>query len=72
MHTQDVFIIQPKTEEQANALRAFAKALKIKLEVAKPYNPEFVEKIEESKKQYQKGDFVSVTKKEDLKKMLGL
>lgn len=72
MHTQDIFIITPGTQEQAKALKAFAKALKMKLEVAKAYDPEFVKKIEESKKQYEKGEFVSVTKKEDLKKMLGL
>jgi DNA-dependent RNA polymerase auxiliary subunit epsilon len=72
MHTQDIFIITPKTQEQANALKAFAKALKMKLEVARAYDPEFVEKIEDSKKQYEKGDFVSINEKEDLKKMLGL
>ena len=43
------------------------KALKIKFEVAieKPYNPEFVSKIQESREQYKKGNY-AVIKTEDL------
>ena len=37
----------------------------------KPYNPEFVAKIKESKKQHNNGDYTTV-KKEDLKNFLGL
>lgn len=49
------------------------KALKIKFEIAKEetYSPEFVSKIEESRKQYQKGGYVSVEKK-NVKDFLGL
>ncbi len=51
------------------------KALKIKFEINKseesPYNPEFVAKIEKSRKEFQEGKFVTV-EKEDLPKFLGL
>jgi hypothetical protein len=52
---------------QIDAIKAVLKALKIKFEVAieKPYNPEFVSKIEESREQYKKGNF-TVIKTEDL------
>jgi hypothetical protein len=52
---------------QIDAIKAVLKALKIKFEVAKekPYNPEFVSKIEESRDQYKKGNF-TVIKTEDL------
>lgn len=67
MQTENIFIIHPANTEQANALKAFAKALKIKFEVKseKTYNPEFVAKIEESRKQFKDGDF-TVIKTEDL------
>ncbi|EOZ92862.1 hypothetical protein A33Q_3953 [Indibacter alkaliphilus LW1] len=54
-------------------MKAFAKALKIKFEVAKesPYNPEFIAKIQESKEQHKKGDFISIEKK-DIKTFLEL
>ena len=35
MSTQDIFIIEPSTTEEANALKAFAKALKLKFQVSK-------------------------------------
>jgi hypothetical protein len=59
------------TIEQLEALKAFMKALKIKFEVAKDdsYNPEFVEKIMESKKQIAQGSFTEV-KKENLKSFI--
>lgn len=73
MKTQNIFIAHPKTAEQVRALKAFMQALKIKFEVSKEesYNPDFVAKIEESREQYKKGDFVSVEKK-DIKGFLGL
>ncbi len=62
MKTQDIFIAHPETSEQVAALKAFMQALKIKFEVAKEdsYNPEFVEKIMESKKQIAEGKFIEV------------
>jgi hypothetical protein len=53
---------------QIDAIKAVLKALKIKFEVVskeKPYNADFVAKIEESREQYKKGNFVLV-KTEDL------
>ncbi len=35
MPTQDIFINEPSTPEEANALKAFAKALKLKFQVSK-------------------------------------
>lgn len=35
MSAQNIFIIEPATSEQADALRAFAKALKIKFQISK-------------------------------------
>jgi hypothetical protein len=73
MKTENTFIIHPETTEQEKALKAFIKALKIKFEVSKekPYDPEFVAKIKESREQYKKGEFISVEKK-DIKSFLGL
>jgi plasmid stabilization system protein ParE len=52
---------------QIDAIKAVLKALKIKFEVAteKPYNPEFVAKIQQSREQYKKGKY-AVIKTEDL------
>jgi methyl coenzyme M reductase alpha subunit len=73
MKTQNIFIAHPKTDEQVSALKAFMQALKIKFEISKEedYNPDFIAKIEESRQQYKKGEFVSVVKK-DIKSFLGL
>ncbi|MFV0531042.1 MAG: DUF2683 family protein [Flavobacteriales bacterium] len=65
MKTHDIFIAHPKTSEQVSALKAFMQALKIKFEISKesPYDPEFVEKIMESKKQIAEGKFTEVKSK---------
>ena len=58
MRTQDIFIVHPETEEQSQALTAFVNALKIKFEISakeKPYDPDFVAKIEKSRKDYKEG-----------------
>jgi len=67
MKTQDVFIAHPQTSEQVSALKAFMQALKIKFEISKEnsYNPDFVEKIKESKKQIAQGKFTEV-KQDDI------
>lgn len=61
MKTQNIFTVHPETTEQVNALKAFMQALKIKFEISKEenYNPEFVSKIEESRAQYKKGQFLN-------------
>lgn len=62
MKTENTFIIHPETTEQENALKAFIKALKIKFEVSKekPYDPDFVAKIKESRQQAKEGKTVKM------------
>jgi hypothetical protein len=62
MKTVNTFIIHPETAEQEIALKAFIEALKIKFEITKekPYDPEFVAKIQESRRQAQKGETVKM------------
>ncbi|WP_035843102.1 DUF2683 family protein [Crocinitomix catalasitica] len=67
MKAEDIYVIQPENEEQANALKAFIKALKMKFEITKvkAYSPEFLEKIKNSKLQHSQGKD-KVIKTEDL------
>mgnify|MGYP006433247435 CR=1 FL=1 len=73
MKTENTFIIHPETTEQENALRAFVKALEIKFEVSKekPYDPDFVAKVKQSRQQAKEGKTARVEKM-DLKEYLGL
>jgi len=73
MNTQGIFIAHPKTAEQINALQAFTQALKINFSVSRQenYNPEFVQKVLESRQQAMAGKVTRV-KKENLKEFLGL
>lgn len=63
-----ILVAHPKNAEQLAALKAVMKALKIKFEISEEsgYNPDFVNKIVESKKQIAQGNFTEV-KKENLK-----
>ncbi len=63
MSKQDIFVAHPQTSEQVSALKAFMKALKIKFEVSKDddYNPEFVEKILQGKKDIKQGKGITVS-----------
>ena len=65
MKTQNIFIAHPENSDQENALKAFMQALKIKFEITTEdiYKPEFLNKIEESREQYKKGEFISIEKK---------
>lgn len=69
----NTIIIHTENREQENALKAFAKALKIKFEVSResPYNLDLVNKIEQSNKEFEEGNYTRVEKK-DLKNFLGL
>lgn len=62
MKPQDIFIAHPETDEQVNALKAIAKAFKMKFEVTKekPYDPKFVAKIQESRQQAKEGKTVKI------------
>jgi hypothetical protein len=70
---KSVIIIQTENKEQENALKAFAKALKMKFEVAKakPYDPDFVLQVKESREQYRNGEYISI-EKENIDTYLGL
>ena len=52
----ETLIVHPQNKEQLDALKAFMKVLKISFEAEKPYDPEFVAKIQESKRQVKRGE----------------
>ena len=56
----------PSDTSQIQAIKAFMKALKIEFKVAKeePYNPEFVAKIQKSRKDYKDGKGKTMTMNE--------
>ncbi|PWH86012.1 DUF2683 family protein [Brumimicrobium oceani] len=62
MEANSLFIFHPSSNDEAEALKAIAKAMKIKFEITKdiPYNPDFVKKIQESKKQAKEGKTVQI------------
>ena len=59
--------IHPKNKEQASLFEQLAKTLKVPFEKTReagsPYNPEFVAKIERSRKNYKEGKGTVVTLK---------
>ncbi|WP_158861018.1 DUF2683 family protein [Lunatibacter salilacus] len=59
-------IIHTENREQENALKAFAKALNIKFEVARenPYAPEFVDKVLKGDKDFADGKGVKISLEE--------
>jgi hypothetical protein len=75
MKPKEIFIAQPENSDQVEALKTFLKALKIKFKVStnevEIYNPDFVNKILESKSQVLEGKITRI-KKESLKDILGL
>lgn len=57
----ETVIMHPENKEQLTALKAFARAMKVKFETNKsPYNADFVEKIRESNKQVEEGHFTTL------------
>ena len=63
---ENIIKLHVNSQEQFDALKAFAKALKIKFEISKEdenYNPGFVNKILESKEQIKQGKFTDVNSK---------
>jgi uncharacterized membrane protein (DUF106 family) len=53
----ETLIVHPDSKEQLDAMKVFMKAFKISFEDAKsPYNPEFVAKIQEARKQVKRGE----------------
>lgn len=63
MKTSDILIVHPDSDDKFEALKAFMKALKIKFEIKKEkaYNPEFVAKIEKSRKDFKNGKGRKIT-----------
>ncbi|MBP8155569.1 MAG: hypothetical protein KAX81_00980 [Leadbetterella sp.] len=63
MRTQNVLIAHPTNANELGVIKAFFEALKIKFEVAEesPYNPEFVAKIQKSRKQAMEGKTVKIS-----------
>jgi hypothetical protein len=61
----ETLIVYPKTKEQLAALKAVIKALKIDFRSnASPYNPEFVEKILQSREDIKNGKGVKIDTKD--------
>lgn len=73
MATENIFIIHPENAEQANALKAFVKALNMRFETTgeQLYDEDFVAKIKKSREEFRAGNFVHV-EKEDLQSFLGM
>jgi len=62
----ETLIVHPENKAQLNAIKQVLKAMKISFEKKeKPYNPEFVAKIQESDQNYKDGKF-KIIKVEDL------
>jgi len=58
----ETLIVQPKTKEQLKALKAFIKALKIDFKLQEsPYDPEFVEKIQQGREDIKNGKGVKIS-----------
>lgn len=62
MKPQDILIAHPSNASELVVAKAFFEALKIKFEIAKksPYSPDFVSKIEKSRKQVKEGKTVKI------------
>ncbi len=57
----ETLIVHPKNEEQATALKAVMKALKIDFETEKsPYNPEFVREILQAREDIKDGKGIKI------------
>lgn len=68
----EILIVHPTTQKQLEAVEAVLKALDVAFQKEEsPYDPEFVAKIEQSKKQVKEGKTTRV-KKEDLGEFLGI
>lgn len=66
MKTSEIIIAHPGSDDKFEALKAVLKALKIKFEITKdkPYDPEFVAKIEKSRQDFKEGKGRKITLEE--------
>lgn len=62
----ETIIVHPKNNEEKKVIKAFLEALKIKFENLKntsnqsDYNPEFVEMVEQNRKDYKAGKGIKI------------
>lgn len=57
----ETLILRPKTKEQAKAIKAVAKVLKVDLKTEEsPYDPEFVKKILEGREEVKNGGGIKI------------
>ncbi|HEX3010173.1 MAG TPA: DUF2683 family protein [Bacteroidales bacterium] len=63
MKTQNILIAHPSDEKELSVIKAFFEALKIKFEIKKdsPYDPEFVDKIQQGDADFKVGKGRKVT-----------
>jgi hypothetical protein len=66
----ETVIMHPKNQEELSALKAFAKALKVRFETS-PYNSDFLAKIQQSKKQAEEGNFTTLDPDKSLWENIG-
>ena len=66
----ETVIMHPKSQEELSALKAFARALKVKFETS-PYSSDFVAKIQQSKKQVEQGNFTTLDPNKSLWENIG-
>jgi hypothetical protein len=66
----ETVIMHPKSQEELSALKAFAKALKVKFETS-PYNNDFVAKIQQSKRQVEQGNYTTLDPNKSLWENIG-
>ncbi len=57
----ETLILRPKTKEQAKAIKAVAKVLKVEVKTEEsPYDPEFVKKILEGREEVKNGGGIKI------------
>jgi len=60
----DDILIQPKTKKQFDLLKELLKSMKISFSIEKPYNAEFVKKIQKSRSEFKRGSYKSINTKD--------
>jgi hypothetical protein len=56
----ETLIVSPKNQKQLDAIEAVLKALNVSFKKEEAYSPEFIAKIEKSKKEVAKGNYITV------------
>jgi 16S rRNA G966 N2-methylase RsmD len=66
----ETVIMHPENKEQLSALKAFAKALKVKFETSN-YNSDFVAKVHKSKAEAEQGNAITLDPTKSLWENIG-